>query len=163
MAGYRAVTPEYLSTLGRAAPSADVLDRATIATARRASSSSTSRWRGSIFPDAIRSASASSSAPSLDPDFPTMEIVGVVGDMKQSFEAGSKAELFVPYAQYPDPILAGMYLNTALVVRTAGDPAASRRRCARRCARSIPSQPLVNVAHHGDGDGGHASRSRGCR
>ena len=26
-----------------------------------------------------------------------MEIVGVVGDVRQSFEAGSKAEIFVPY------------------------------------------------------------------
>ncbi len=52
-----------------------------------------------------------------------MEIVGVVGDMKQSFEAASKSEMFVPYGQYPDPILAGMYLNTALVVRTSEEPA----------------------------------------
>ena len=68
-----------------------------------------------------------------------MEIVGVVGDMKQSFEAGSKAEMFVPYLQHPDPILAGMYLNTALVVRTTGDPPQSRRPLRSRCARSIPS------------------------
>ena len=38
---------------------------------------------------------------------PAMEIVGVVGDVKQAFEAGSNAEMFVPYRQYPDPILAG--------------------------------------------------------
>ena len=80
-----------------------------------------------------------------DPDFPTMEIVGVVGDVKQSFEAGAKAEMFVPYAQHPDPILAGMYLNTALVVRTAGDPAALTA-SVRAALREIdPDQPLVNV------------------
>jgi putative ABC transport system permease protein len=78
-------------------------------------------------------------------DFPTMEIVGVVGDVKQSFATGSKAEMFVPYAQYPDPILSGMYLNTALVVKTAGDPEAIVPSL-RSVIREIdPSQPLVNV------------------
>ena len=65
------------------------------------------------------------------PEFPTMEIVGVVGDVKQSFEAGSKAEMFVPYAQYPDPILAGMYRN---IVARRADGRRSRRRSPRRCA-----------------------------
>ena len=79
------------------------------------------------------------------PDFPRMEIVGVVGDMKQSFEAASKAEMFVPYGQHPDPILSGMYLNTALIVRTAGNPvdvAASVRSAIREID---PGLPLVNV------------------
>ena len=56
-----------------------------------------------------------------------MEIVGIVGDMKQSFEAGSGAEMFVPYGQYPDEILANMYLNTALVVDSHGKSARSDR------------------------------------
>jgi putative ABC transport system permease protein len=79
------------------------------------------------------------------PGYPTLEVVGIVGDMKQSFEAGSKAEMFVPYGQYPDPILAGMYLNTALVVRTSGDPSATTA-SVREALREIDAnQPLVNV------------------
>jgi putative ABC transport system permease protein len=74
-----------------------------------------------------------------------MEIVGIVGDVKQSFEAGSKAEFFVPYAQYPEPVLAGMYLNAALVVRTAGAPDQVVT-ALRSVVREIdPAQPLVNV------------------
>jgi putative ABC transport system permease protein len=53
--------------------------------------------------------------------------------------------MFVPYGQHPDPILTGMYLNTALVARTAGDPmdAVSSVRTAIR--EIDPAQPLVNV------------------
>jgi putative ABC transport system permease protein len=80
-----------------------------------------------------------------DPNFYTMEIVGIVGDVKQSFDAGSKAEFFVPYSQFPDPVLTGMYLNVALVARTVGDPAAVVR-SVRTALREIdPNQPLVNV------------------
>jgi predicted permease len=80
-----------------------------------------------------------------DPDFPTMEIVGVVSDMKQSFESGAKAEFFVPYIQHPDPILVNMYLNTALVVRTSGNPA-ELTSTVRSIVREIdPTQPLVNI------------------
>jgi predicted permease len=79
------------------------------------------------------------------PGDPTITIVGVVGDVKQSFEAASKAEMFLPYGQYPDPILAGMYLNIALVVRTDGD-AGLVAPSVRAAVREIdPNQPLVNV------------------
>jgi putative ABC transport system permease protein len=80
-----------------------------------------------------------------EPGSPTMEIVGVVGDVKQSFEAGSKAEMFLPYGQYPDPILSGMYLNTALVVRTSGDPGAATSSVRAVLQEIDPAQPLVNV------------------
>src|SRR6185369_147562 len=35
-------------------------------------------------------------------DEPYLDIVGVVGDVKQSFETGAKAEMYVPYLQHPD-------------------------------------------------------------
>jgi putative ABC transport system permease protein len=74
-----------------------------------------------------------------------MEVVGIVGDMKQSFEAASKAEMFVPYGQHPDPILSGMYLNTALIVRTAANPV-DLTTAVRSAIREIdPGLPLVNV------------------
>ena len=80
-----------------------------------------------------------------DSDLPAMEIVGVVGDVKQSFQMGSKAEMFVPYGQHPEPILVGMYLSTALVIGTKGDPAAVTP-SVRAALRAVdPEQPLVNV------------------
>ena len=78
-------------------------------------------------------------------DVPTMEIVGVVGDVKQSFEAGSQAEMFVPYGQYPDPILAGMYLNMALIVRTSGNPTDVTPSVRAAILEIDPGLPLVNV------------------
>ena len=69
----------------------------------------------------------------------------MVGDVKQSFETASKAEMFVPYAQYPDPILAGMYLSPVLVVRTSG-AAGSVSPSLRTALHELdPEQPFVNL------------------
>ena len=80
-----------------------------------------------------------------DPAFPTMQIVGVVADVKQSFEAGAKAEFFVPYLQHPDPMLVNMYLNTALVVRTTGNPSELTASVRSIISDIDPTQPLVNI------------------
>jgi putative ABC transport system permease protein len=89
-----------------------------------------------------------------------MEIVGIVGDVKQSFETGSKAEFFVPYTQYPDPILAGMYLNTALVMRTSAPPDQVVP-AVRAALREIePGQPLVNVRTMGTAIAGTVAQPR---
>jgi putative ABC transport system permease protein len=65
--------------------------------------------------------------------------------VKQSFEAGSKAEMYLPYGQFPDPILAGMYLNVALIVRTTAEPS-TLAASVRSALREIdPNQPLVNI------------------
>ena len=139
MAGYRAVTPGYLSTLGVPLQRGRLADG--IRSARRAKSGRRQRVDGASVLSGPRRARTADSARhrAVDPDFPTMEIVGIVGDMKQSFEAGSNAEMFVPYAQYPDPILAGMYLNTALVRAHGRQPARRcRDRSAPRFSKSMP-------------------------
>jgi putative ABC transport system permease protein len=144
MAGLRAATPEYLATLG--VP----LLRGRLFTDRDREGAApvvvVNEWMArQFFPDLDPIGQRIQLGTEPSPDFPTMEVVGVVGDMKQSFEAGAKAEMFVPYGQYPDPILTGMYLNTALVVRTTGDPAtvvAPLRSLLRDVDRD---QPLVNV------------------
>ena len=144
MAGFAPSRPAISSTLGVPLRRGRTLNERTAGRAA-ASPSSTSRWRGSSFPTSIPSDSTSSLAPSRSPSDPTIEIVGIVGDMKQSFEAASTSEMFVPYGQYPDPILAGMYLNTALVVRTTDEPAAVTP-ALRSVVRQIdPDLPLVNI------------------
>ena len=144
IAGLRAVTPNYLGTLG--------------VPLQRGRMLSDRDRQGTPLVVVINETMARQYFPDLDPigeriqlgtvpsnDFPTMEVVGIVGDMKQSFEAGSKAEMFVAYAQHPDPILAGMYLNTAVVLRTTGDPV-NAVPSVRSVLREIdPLQPLVNV------------------
>ena len=144
MAGFRAVTPEYLPSLGvpllrgrmlsehdrEGAPHVVVINQS---------------MANQFFPDLDPLGQRIQLGTEPDPGFPTMEVVGIVGDMKQSFESASKGEMFVPYAQYPDSILSGMYLNTALIVRTVGNPA-DLAPSLRTALREIdPGQPLVNV------------------
>jgi putative ABC transport system permease protein len=144
MAGYRAVSPEYLTTLGvplRAGRMLTVQDREGSPLVVVINESMARQF----FPDREAVGQRIQLGTEPDPNFPTMEIVGIVGDVKQSFEAGSKAEFFVPYAQYPDPILAGMYLNTALVVRTAGTPDGIVTSLRGALREIDPAQPLVNI------------------
>jgi putative ABC transport system permease protein len=144
MAGYRAVTPGYLETLavpllrGR---SIDERDREGAPPVVVINESMARQY----FPDLDPLGQRVQLGTEPDPAYPAMEVVGIVGDVKQSFEAGSKAEMFLPYAQYPDPILAGMYLNTALVIRTTGDPVASAAAVRAALGEVDPNQPLVNV------------------
>ena len=144
MAGYRAVTPEYLPTLG--VP----LRRGRLLTEHDRNSSPrvvviNETMARLFFPDREPIGQRIQLGTEPSTDFPTMEIVGIVADMKQSFETGSGAEMFVPYGQYPDEFFANMYLNTALVVRTTGNPL-DLTGFVRATILDIDSgQPLVNV------------------
>ena len=144
MAGYRAVTPEYLSVLGvplKRGRLIEARDRAGAPPVVVINESMAKQYFQGLDPLGQRMQIGTEP----DPNFYTMEIVGIVGDVKQSFDAGSKAEFFVPYSQFPDPVLTGMYLNVALVARTVGDPAAVVP-SVRTALREIdPNQPLVNV------------------
>ena len=144
MAGYRAVTPEYLGTLGVPLRRGRMLSEHDRDGAPRVVVINESMAE-QYFPDRDPLGQRIQLGTEPDPEFPTMEIVGVVGDLKQSFEAGSQAEMFVPYGQYPDAILAGMYLNTALVVRTTDDPADLTSAVRAAILEIDAGQPLVNV------------------
>jgi putative ABC transport system permease protein len=144
MAGYRAVTPEYLQTLGVPLRRGRMLDEHDREGAPRVVVINESMAK-QFFPDVDPIGQRIQIGTEPSPADPVMEIVGIAGDLKQSFEAGSKAEMFLPYGQYPDPILAGMYLNTALVVRTTGDPAAATAAVRSALAEIDVNQPLVGV------------------
>jgi putative ABC transport system permease protein len=76
---------------------------------------------------------------------PLMEVVGIVGDTKQAFEADPQPTTFVPYAQYPIDVIAGMYRNVSIVVKADGDPAALAGTI-RAAVQSIDrDQPLVRM------------------
>ena len=74
-----------------------------------------------------------------------MQIVGVVGDTKQAFEAAIQPTLFVPYEQPPIDILAGMYRNLSIVLKTAGDPIAASGGLRAAVQEIDRDQPLVRV------------------
>lgn len=144
MAGYRAVTPDYLTAIGVPLTRGRLLDARDQAGAPAVvviNESMARQYFDGLDPLGQRMQIGTEP----DPNFGMMEVVGVVADVKQSFEAGSKSEFFVPYSQFPDPILTGMYLNVALVARTKSDPTAIVP-SVRAALREIdPNQPLVNV------------------
>jgi putative ABC transport system permease protein len=80
-----------------------------------------------------------------DDESPEMEIVGVVGDTKQAFEAATQPTMYVPYAQYPIDILAGMYRNMSIVLKTDGNPASLAASLRAVVADVDRDQPLVRV------------------
>lgn len=144
MAGFRAVTPEYLATLDVPLRRGRMLSERDRNSAPKVVVINESMAR-QYFPDRDPLGQRIQLGTEPSEDFPTIEIVGVVGDVKQSFEAGSKAEMFVPYGQYPEPILVGMYLNTALVVRTSGNPIEVTPSVRAAILEVDPGLPLVNV------------------
>ena len=144
MAGYRAVTEEYLTTLGVPLRKGRMLSGRDREGAPKVVVINESMAR-QYFPDREALGQRIQLGTEPSPDAPVFEIVGVVGDLKQSFDAESKAEMFVPYGQYPDDVLAGMYLNAALVVRTTGDPLAAATPLRSALGEIDPAQPLVGV------------------
>jgi len=83
--------------------------------------------------------------PDPDPQFPYMEVVGVVGDVRQQPDAEAKSEMYVPYAQYPDQFLRRMYSNVNLVVRAEGR-APQLAGAVRDVVRGIDrDQPVANI------------------
>src|SRR5579864_1234911 len=77
-----------------------------------------------------------------DPTVPSMEIVGIVADSKQSLSSESATEIYVPYRQ-ADEVLPVFALS--LVVRTDSDPRAQVA-AIRNIARELDrNQPITNV------------------
>jgi putative ABC transport system permease protein len=71
------------------------------------------------------------------------EVVGVVGDTRQSLDKKPWQEMYVPYAQD-----SGMFSDMSLVVRTNGDPAAmagSVREAIRAVNKDIPTYNLKTM------------------
>jgi putative ABC transport system permease protein len=81
-----------------------------------------------------------------DDTSPWMEVVGVVGDVRQSFEADPKAEMYVPYLQgAPDPVLDGLFRNVSVIVRSAGDPLQVAGGLRRAVGDLDRNQPVVKM------------------
>jgi putative ABC transport system permease protein len=140
-AGYRTITPNYLETLGvpllqgRFFTRADnekspavVLINATMARTFFANENPLGkRLQLGALPDQ---------------EVPTMEIVGVVGDVHFGLGTDPQAEMYLPYRQ-ADSILPVFQLS--VVMRTAGDPSLQASALRSALAEIDPNQPLVKV------------------
>jgi len=75
-------------------------------------------------------------------EVPWMEVVGVVGDMKQNLATDPASEMFVPFRQ-ANAVLPVFFLS--VVLRTAGDPHTATSEL-RQVVRSLDAnQPLVRI------------------
>ena len=96
MAGYRAVTPDYLSVLGVPLKRGRLIeprDRAGAPPVVVINESMVKQYFPNLDPIGQRMQIGTKP----DPSFYSMEVIGIVGDVKQGFEAGSKSEFFVPH------------------------------------------------------------------
>jgi putative ABC transport system permease protein len=75
-------------------------------------------------------------------DIPTMEIVGVVGDVRPGLGIDPQAEMYLPYRQ-ADQLLPVFQLS--IVMRTAGDPLLLTTALHSALAQIDPNEPLVKV------------------
>ena len=151
LTGYRAVSDGYFRALGiplLAGRAFSARDRERSAAVGVVNETFVKRFFGGEAGRAIgaRAQLGATPSPIAGPDgAPLMEIVGVVGDTKQAFEAALQPTMFVPYEQFPIDILAGMYRNLSIVLKTDGDPltlAGGLRAAMRDVDRE---QPLVRV------------------
>ena len=144
LAGYRAVTPGYFEALdiplrrGRTLTDRDRQGAPLVAVINE---SMARQHLSDVDPIGQRFAVGSEA----DSTTPFIEIVGVVGDVLQSYEAGARAEYYLPYAQHPDPVLAGLYRNVTLVARSAGEPTALASAVRSAVLEIDRDQPVVNV------------------
>jgi putative ABC transport system permease protein len=83
--------------------------------------------------------------PDPDPQYPYMQIVGVVGDVKQQPDVEAKSEMFVPYAQFPDEFMRRIFSLVTLVVHTSTPPAQVIPQVRAAVQAIDPDQPLAFV------------------
>ena len=144
LAGYRAITPGYFETLRiplKKGRTLEARDRAGAPLVAVINESMARQHFADVDPIGQRFAIGSES----DATTPFIEVVGVVGDVLQSFEAGARAEYYLPYAQHPDPVLAGLYRNIALVTRSDDRPTTLTPAIRAAILEIDRDQPIVNV------------------
>ena len=77
-----------------------------------------------------------------DASVPIMEVVGVVGDVRQGLETDPKAEMYMPFKQF-DPIIPTFQLS--ILLRTAIEPLQETAALRAAVAEIDPNQPVVKV------------------
>src|SRR5262249_18519711 len=77
-----------------------------------------------------------------DKDTPWMEVVGVVGDVKQSLASEAPTEMYVPYRQALKDL---PVFNLSLVLRTSADPQTLTNSLISALHEIDHNQPLVNI------------------
>ncbi len=141
LVGYRPVSPQYLATLrvplleGRILKDADTERSPFVAVVNSA-------MARRFFPHERALGKHVQLGALPNHEVPVMEIVGVVGDMKQNLATDSQAEMYLPYRQ-ADSMLPIFALS--LVLRTANDPRTEISGLRSVVRQLDPDQPVVQI------------------
>jgi putative ABC transport system permease protein len=140
-AGYRTITPNYLETLG-----VPLLQGRFFGRADNEKSPAVVIINATMahifFPNENPLGKRLQLGALPDQEVPTMEIVGVVGDVHSGLDTDPQAEMYLPYRQ-ADLLLPVFQLS--VVMRTAGDPALQTPALRSALAEIDSNQPLVKV------------------
>ena len=155
-AGYRAVTANYFETLG-----VPLLRGRFIGSADNEKSPSVVVINAAMahvyFPNENPLGKRMQIGALPESDVPTMEIVGVVGDVTQGLGLEPKAEMYIPYRQL-DQLLPVFQMS--IVLRTAGDPHLQTAALRSALAEIDPNKPLVKVRTMEDNMAGTVAQPR---
>jgi len=140
-AGYRTVTPNYLETLG-----VPLLQGRLLTTADNEKAPAVAVINASMAKTYFAGENPLGKRIQLgatpDKDVPTMEIIGVVGDVRPGLGVDPQTEMYLPYRQ-ADLVLPVFQLS--FVLRTAADPQLQAPALRTALAEIDPNQPLVKV------------------
>ena len=140
-AGYRAVSPGYLETLG-----VPLLQGRRFTAADREGAPSVVVINASMAKTFFSGVNPLGQWMQLgatpEGEVPWMEVVGVVGDVRPGLGLDPQAEMYLPFRQ-ADQLLPVFQLS--LILRTAGDPLSQVPALRSALAEIDPSQPLVKV------------------
>ena len=145
MAGYRAVSADYFQTLGIPLRQGRLIDERDRQGSPRVMVVNETMAKAFLRGQPLGQRVQLGTEPDTDPANPYMEVVGVVGDVRQQPDVEAKAEMYVPYEQYPDPFLRRLFANVVLVVRTAGDPASLGPSVREIVREADPDQPVASI------------------
>ncbi len=139
LVGYRPVSPQYLQTLHVPLLAGRMLQEADTERAPYVAVVNESMAR-QYFPGQSPLGKKIQLGAIPNNQIPWMEIVGVVGDMKQNLASEASSEMYIPYRQADSmlPIFA-----MSVVLRTAGDPHAEVSALRGAVHNLNPNQPVV--------------------
>jgi putative ABC transport system permease protein len=157
-AGYRTVTANYLETLGVPLLQGRLIgvgdtDKAPAVVVINATMAHTYFANENPLGERIQIGAT----PEPEKDLPTMEIVGVVGDVRPGLGIDPQAEMYLPYRQ-ADQVLPVFQLS--VVLRTAADPLQETAALRSALAEIDPNQPLAKVRTMEENMAGTAAQSR---
>ncbi len=141
MANYRVVSPDYLKTLG-----IPLLNGRFMTEADRENTPSVvvinATMAKTFFPNESPLGKHLQLGATPDKNAPWMEVIGVVGDVKQSLASEAPTEMYVPYRQAIKelPVFA-----LSLVLRTSADPKSLAGSLASAVHEIDRNQPLVKI------------------